>query len=340
MATSRQRKTRAPRASRASIAHRATAWQCGVAQLPGYVGGEGEPFRPVGIFWMNEDGMLIGTQVAHPDSLEDQIIISLEQVMARPLAGVPQRPSRIRVKSPGIAALLQANTVGIDIVCGPTPEVDEALRAMTEAFAADADQLTDSYLSGGADPEQVASLFDAAAGFYRAQPWRVIPDDQSLFEVTITELGIRNWIISTIGQMGQNFGLAVFQSIDYFDRFVHAATDIEGDSEPDVPAYLSINFESRGDMPPALLEEITRHRWPVADARGYPWILCIEEDALTRPVAPRDIQIAESLLRAIPPALQDRKALLAAWQRGTPWERTQTIAIFDSPVTVSLRARV
>jgi hypothetical protein len=120
MATSRQRKTRAPRASRASIAHRATAWQCGVAQLPGYVGGEGEPFRPVGIFWMNEDGMLIGSQVAHPDSLEDQIIISLEQVMARPLAGLPQRPSRIRVKSPGIAALLQANTVGIDIVCGPT----------------------------------------------------------------------------------------------------------------------------------------------------------------------------------------------------------------------------
>ena len=68
MATSRQRKTRAPRAS---TARTASAWQCGVAQLPGYVDGEGEPFRPFGIFWMNEDGMLIGTQVAHPDSLEE-----------------------------------------------------------------------------------------------------------------------------------------------------------------------------------------------------------------------------------------------------------------------------
>ena len=340
MATSRPRKTRAPRASRASIAHRAAAWQCGVAELPGYVDGEGEPFRPVGIFWMNEDGMLIGSQVAHPDSLEDQIVVSLGQVMARPLVGLPQRPSRIRVNSPGIAALLQANTVGIAIVCGPTPEVDEALRAMTEAFAADADQRTDSYLSGGADPEQVASLFDAAAGLYRAQPWRIVPDDQSLFEVTITELGVHNWIISTIGQMGQNFGLAVFQSKEDFDCFLDAGTAIEDGLEPELPASLSINFEARGDMPPALLEEIARYRWPVADARGYPWILCIEKDALRRPAAARDLQIAESLLRAIPPVLQDRKALLDAWQHGTPWARTQTIAILGSPVTVSLRARV
>ena len=55
---------------------------------------------------------------------------------------------------------------------------------MREYFARNV-ELGPSYPSHEVDAAAVASFFRAAAGLFRAKPWRVVPYDQSLFSVTI-----------------------------------------------------------------------------------------------------------------------------------------------------------
>ena len=69
-----------------------------------------------------------------------------------------------------------------------------------------------SYLASDIGEDAIASFFHAAADLFRAKPWEIVPDDESLFSVTIDSLDMREAVMSVIGQMGQ--GIAAHQGDD------------------------------------------------------------------------------------------------------------------------------
>ena len=312
-------------------------WVGGTVLMPAYVTGEGEPYRPEALFWMSNEGAIVGSTVAKPGELLPMAVASLQDAIEKPMFGLPHAPTRVRVASDELAETLRAGHPGIEIVCAPTPELDEMLEMMREKL--DEDGATEqSYLSPDIGPDAMASFFRAAAGLFRAKPWKVVPSDQSLFSVTIEKLGVRDAAMSVIGQMGQSMGLVLFSGLDDFEAYLDAADAMEHGEEPDMPPHFALNFERGADLAPVLRKEIAEHSWEVVDANAYPWLVAIDEELVARPPTAGEVTMAEAIAHALTNVMAEKKALRAAWKGGEPVSRTLSVETHQSEIEVTLGA--
>lgn len=313
-------------------------WIGGFVSMPFYITGEGEPYRPEALFWMNSNGAVLGSEVAKPGELFGLAAASLRSTMERPMVGRAHAPARVRVASPELADVLRAGHPSIDIVCAPTPELDAVLAEVCEALEESA-ETESSYLSPGIEPDAVASLFRAAAGLFRARPWRIVPNDSSLFSVTIEELGLRDAVLSVMGQMGQSLGVILFSGIDDFEAFTEAGLAMaRGQEASTIPPHLALHFERGTDLMPALLEEVAEHGWEIAGPNAYPLLTVMERDAVARAPTADELTAAEAIALALPEVLAEKLAWLTAWNGGEPVSRTVSVRTHAGVLDVTLRA--
>ncbi|MEL6338666.1 MAG: hypothetical protein AAFQ65_02035 [Myxococcota bacterium] len=61
--------------------------------MPGYVTGEGEPYRPEILFWVGPDGVILGSAVEKPGALLELASESLQRTIAQPMHGPPHAPT-------------------------------------------------------------------------------------------------------------------------------------------------------------------------------------------------------------------------------------------------------
>lgn len=144
-------------------------WIGGMAAMPAYITGEGEPYRPSGLLWLGADGEIVGFTVAKPGELLAIASDTLQSAMGEPMYGRPYRPTRVRVASTELAEALRAGHPDLDVVCAPTPELDEILAQLQEKKAEES-SAEPSSLTPEIPPDAMASFFKAAAALYRAQP--------------------------------------------------------------------------------------------------------------------------------------------------------------------------
>ncbi len=312
-------------------------WIGGIGAIPAYITGEGEPYRPETLFWMAADGAILGSKMARPGELLAMASESLQCTIEQPIYGRPHAPTRVRVASDVLADALRSGHPGIDVVCAPTPELDAMLALMREEIGEDG-TAGQSYLSPGIEPDAMASFFKAAAALFRARPWKLVPDDQCLFSVTIESLGVRDAALSVIGQMGESFGLILFSGLDDFEDFLDAVEVIEMGKEPEVPPHFALNFERGAELAPELRKEIAEHHWEVAASNAYPWLIAVEEDLVARPPTAREVTMAEAIALALTKVLAEKKLLRAAWEGGEPVSRTHSIPTHQGEIEVTLRA--
>ncbi len=312
-------------------------WVGGIVSMPAYVTDEGEPYRPEALVWMGADGPVLGFTTAKPGELLAMAAENLQSTIDEPLYGRPHAPSRVRVASSDLAEALRDGHPGIEIVCAPTPELDGMLEMIREKMDEEgAGQ--ESYLSSDIEPAAIASFFRAAAGLFRAKPWEVLPSDQSLFSVTIEQLGVRDAVISVIGQMGESMGFLLFSSLDDFEAYFIAVAGMDRGVEPEIPPHFILIFERGAELPPELRKEIARHQWEVAAAEAYPWLMAIDEDLVARPLTADEVTMAEAIAVALTNLLADHKALRTAWRRGKPISRTFSVDTHRGEIDITLRA--
>jgi hypothetical protein len=330
-----RRQTRSGRSGRSGAT--AIEWVGGTLTLPAYVTGEGEPYRPEALFWMTADGAVLGSTAVRPGELLPLASASLQSAIEQPIVGRPHAPTQVRVASAELADTLRAGYPEIEVVCAPTPELDELFALLRDTLG-DEGATGQSYLSSGIEPEAMASLFKAAAALFRARPWKVVPDDQSLFSVTIEPLGVRDAALSVIGQMGESFGFILFSGLDDFEAFLDAAEVIALGDEPELPPHFAFSYERRADLAPELRKEIVDHHWEVAAPNAYPWLVAIDGDLVGRPPTVRELAMAEAVALALTRMLDEKKSLRAAWDGGEPVSRTFPIATHQGMIEVTLRA--
>jgi hypothetical protein len=311
-------------------------WVGGIASMPAYVTGEGEPYRPETLLWMGAEGAVLGHTVGKPGELLELACKSLRNAVEQPMFGRPHAPDRVRVASPKLAEALQAGQPGLEVVCAPTPEIDAVFAAMRERVN-DGAETEQSYLPPGVGPAAVSAFFRASAALFRAKPWKTVPSDQGLFSVRIEKLGVSDAALSVIGEMGQSPGLILFSGTDDFEAYLEAADAVEHGEEPRMPPHIALNFERGAGLSAALRKEIAEHHWEVAGADAYPWLVAVDEDLVARPPTADEVTIASALALALPKAIEEEKALLAAWNGGEPVARTLVVATHAGDVEVSLR---
>jgi hypothetical protein len=309
-------------------------WVGALTSLPAYVSEEGEPYRPEALFWIGADGAVLGSTVGRPGEVLPGAGESLQTAMDQPIAGRPHRPGRVRVSSPELAEALRADHPGIDVICAPTPEVDGVLESMREQMARD-DVGELSYLGLGIPPAAMEALFAAMADLFRAEPWKRLPDDQSLFLVTIEQLGLHDGALSVMGQLGESFGLILFSDPEDFETYLDAAEALEAGGEPELPPHFVLHFERGADVAPELRREISEHHWEVAGPDAYPWLVAIDEDLVARPPTPEEVTVAEALARALTAILSDTAAPVPG-EPDVHAARTLRVATYRGEVEVTL----
>lgn len=312
-------------------------WIGGIVSMPAYVTGEGEPYRPEAFLWIGADGAILGSQVARPGESVFVAGESLQEAMDRPLIGAAHRPTRVRVASDEVARVLRGSHPGIEVVCRPTPEIDAIATDMWETMGREGPD-RQSYIPRDGDADAMRPFFKAAAALFRAKPWKVVPDDESLFSVTIEPLGVRDAAMSIIGQLGQEFGLILFRDIEGFEDYADAPDVVQLRGRGEMPPHFAMTFERGTDLAAELREEVAEHRWEVAGRNAYPWMVVVDQDLVARPPTGREVLMAETIAVALVSVLVEKKALIEAWRGARPVTRTVPVMTHQGEIEVTLSA--
>jgi len=266
-------------------------WVGGLAQIPVRI--EDEGISPEGLFWIGPHGVLLRSEMGRPGELAARVGASLRDAMERPLIGRPHRPRRLRVASAELAARIRNEHPDIDVVCAPTPEVDDAVNDLMQHLREGRRQ-RDAYLAPDAEPDAVAGFFRAAAHLYGALP-RV--RREQFFLATIDELDVH---LATVALMGHGVGargLLVFWKPEDVVTFMDAADAIGRGEAPALPPHLALTF---GEVASAeVAAEAIARGWTVEADDAFPSIQVFECGTL-RPSDAREMAILEALALALP----------------------------------------
>jgi hypothetical protein len=312
-------------------------WIGGIATMPAYIMGEGEPHRPEVLLWVDQKSLaVVGSLVDKPGTLVGRSSDHLHMVMKEPMFGPPRTPARLRVASPEMAKALRAGHPALDIVCGPTPELDEVVRSMNEMMA-ESQKGEAPFVVPDIAPEAYASFFAAAAALYRAKPWKVVPPDEVL-SVTVPGHGLDKAALTVMGHLGESFGFLLFTSAADFQQYLDAAEALERGHAPAMPAYRVLDFVRGADVAPEDRKTIASQHWPVASPQAYPRAIVVDKDMVTRPLSATELASMEAMVTGLAKLVGEKKAITAAFEGDEPCVRSYTVQTRNGDVTVIIRA--
>jgi uncharacterized protein DUF6930 len=237
---------------------------------------------------------------APPTALADFIL----QAMRQPMIGKPRRPQLIRVNSPTEAEALATTLTAVGVRL-EVPDTLVVLDTLVEEMAAEfgggvRDYRTQAARAGEPlSDEGLRELFGAAKAFYRAELWLDF-GDEVMFEI---ELQPTNGASKTLygiimGNMGQEFGMALCASLDDFRRFYEFSlqhiermeqtgkvigkgrmTKKRQQQDDEMLAKLmsvsavGLTFTPQRDVPSPLGEEAKQLRLPIANKSAFPLVM-------------------------------------------------------------------
>jgi tetratricopeptide (TPR) repeat protein len=282
-------------------------WQADVRRLPGWLEQGGELRRPWASLVTSRDEHTVLTQnliMEAPPS--EWIWKNVVDAIQRPLMGEPHRPGIVEVDTEAFHRVLQERLDSIGVRC----VVSDDLEQIDEIF-----RQLGKFLSGGkASPplvevpgvrlDDIRGFYEAAAEFYRAAPWRLIPGDTTL-KVECPKFQSHTWYGVVMGQSGLVLGLALYEDLEMLERlFTGGSSDEEMSRQA---TGLSVMFGEAFEIPIADLDAAERHRWPLVGAEAHPNPIYVNPGRSMRPPLAWELELLEGCLRAIPKFLDGGK---------------------------------
>ena len=196
------------------------SWQADVRRLPGWLEQGGELRRPwASLVTSREEHTVLTQNLTMDPPPDDWIWKNVVDAIHRPLMGEPHRPGIVEVSSETFQRLLydRLDAIGVRcVVADDLEQIDEIFRQLGK------------FLSGGkASPplvdvpgvrlDDIRSFYEAAAEFYRAAPWRLVPGDTTL-KIECQKFNTHTWYGVVMGQSGLVLGLALYEDLGMLRR--------------------------------------------------------------------------------------------------------------------------
>jgi hypothetical protein len=157
----------------------------------------------------------------------------------------------------------------------------------------------------GIKPEQVASFYRAAAGFYRRSPWRKLADETAI-KVECDRFESGPWYAVVMGQSGVTFGLALYDDLKKLEKLW--AGEMSDEDYAREMVTLSVTFDDETEILAADLDAGRSFGWEVAAPGAYPSIFRKELGLSLRPPLSWEMLLMEGCLRAIPAFVSRHRA--------------------------------
>jgi tetratricopeptide (TPR) repeat protein len=303
-------------------------WQGGVVRLPMWVDNptdpDGPPFRPSGALWVSKRTGLVHLDLPQEgeEATSDLALAVLLEFGLKWAKGLEGRPSRVEVRDAGLRDALAGPLATLDTevtLVDDLPAVREALHNL-EAHAT-GERLPGLLESPGVSVDRLRAFAGAAAAFFVARPWDHLANE----DLVIVEAADAPWNMchmSVLGQAGQQFGLAFFDSRQAFERLLDAA-----DAGRSASRAHGVTFGAIDELPFADADAWQDLTLPVAAPRAYPLPADLKRGGAMRRPDARELTFSEALLCALADTTEDEL------DAGTWQKRVQT---FDGPVELTL----
>lgn len=322
-----------------------TVWEVGLLAMPTVVSQEdGSRERPLIALVMEAGGAIRSSAVGPAGQPLELLAPAIADALHDPKAPCrPGPPRRVVVNRAELLELLPPLLPDALISRGATPQVDRAVRLMREQLGGGEDppgsDALSTYLTGDIGPEAVERFFEAAAALYQRRPWERIPSDGHTFQLTCNALAIKGWVGCVIGQMGRDYGVILFQSLQDYERYVEVGRRFEAgdrDALDAAPHHRAINFEAKAAMPPPLLKQIRRYGWPVAPGNAYPTLMLIEPPRGLRPPRRSDLHQLEAVALALVAWIEAEPQIARLWEQPVPKRRRFKVEVAGERVPVTI----
>ena len=287
------------------------SWQADVRRLPGWLEQGGELRRPwASLVTSREEHTVLTQNLTMDPPPDDWIWKNVVDAIHRPLMGEPHRPGIVEVSSEMFQRLLyeRLDAIGVRcVVADDLEQIDEIFRQLGK------------FLSGGkASPplvdvpgvrlDDIRSFYEAAAEFYRAAPWRLVPGDTTL-KIECKKFNTHTWYGVVMGQSGLVLGLALYEDLGMLRRlFTGSGNDEEMSRQA---TGLSVMYGEAFEIPIADLDAAERHGWPIVGPEAYPNAIYVNPGRSMRPPLAWELELLEGCLRAIPQFLESGESSAA-----------------------------
>jgi tetratricopeptide (TPR) repeat protein len=274
-------------------------WQADFRLTPHWIKIGGEPVRPwVVLITSRSDDLLLAHEIIEEPPSTDLLWDVLAKAMREPVVGEPHRPTELQVRPDERWDDLKPHLDEIGITVVPTEELDQLdamFRDMARHIAGDAPP--GLLEMPGIKPEQVASFYRAAAGFYRRAPWRKLGYETAI-KVECDRFESGPWYAVVMGQSGLTFGVALYDDLKTLEKLWAGEMSDEQSSRETVA--LTVTFDDETGIPVTDLDASRRFGWEVAGPEAYPSIFRKERGLSMRPPLAWELELMEGCLRAIP----------------------------------------
>lgn len=303
-------------------------WQGDIVRFPMWVehqtDPDGPPFRPTGVLWTSLRTGLVHLDLASGDepATADLALATFLEFGLKWAKGLEGRPARVEVRDPSLRDALAGPCAALDttvVLAEDLPAVREALLHLeTHATGERPPGLLES---AGMSVDRLRAFASAAAEFFVARPWdHLTNEDLLIVEGGRAPRNMRH--VSVLGQGGQQFGLAFFDSRAAFERLI-GGTDVRRSTS----RAHGVTFCEIDELPFADVDAWQDHALPVAGPHAYPLPADMKRDGPMRRPDARGLTHAEALLRALAETTEDEL------DSGTWQKRVQT---FDGPIDLTL----
>ena len=317
-------------------------WIGALVDLPSYVTGEGQPYRPTAVLWIEvETDLIVGSELVRPDEALARAVAAFETATRAPLIGKPRVPRQLRVADEALAdALGGAIRDDIEIVVGPIPEIDEAVRLMMEQLSRDGDEDAGefSYFGDSVTAEDLEWFFRCSARLYRSQPWVTIPTDE-LVGVSCELLGVTEGSLAVVGQQGESFGFTMVRSPEDVVALSEAAARHQrGEEAGAFPPSIMLSYDRADALPPSMRAEIEKYGWELAGPVAYPSAMLIDSDLVSRSLTRTELMGVTAIIEALAELVETEPDFAEVWQEGEPMTWSRRIPSPGGEVVVELSA--
>lgn len=275
-------------------------WQLDQRLLAVFIGNRGTPQRPWTVLIGDPTNrVVIAKDIGTTEPTSESLQAVVRRGMASPSSGDPRRPTEIQV-----ATVQQREDLGDWLESlGVRCVVRENLQFLDYLFTDITRHLAGEGVppgiltTPGVQPEHAAGVFDAAAEFYRAAPWRIAPADTPL-KIVSPSFESGPWYATVMGQSGMLQGLALYEDYELLKKMLTGSLS-ESESRRQHTA-LAVHFGEAFDIPPNDLQDQERLGWQIAGPEAYPTLLRVNPGMnIRRPLA-WELKLLEACLRAVP----------------------------------------
>lgn len=284
------------------VARAIGGWEADLLSVPVEI--RSEPDARPAVPLVVAGGAVLDAQVtSRPGSEIDEVAGEIARAVERAAERIGGYPAELRVRHAELVAPLRRRLAGPGVrilARRSSAGFQAAARALLAEVAGRPGlgrvTLVRAWRGWGQPEEWNARLHRAAAALYRASPWRALTNVDLLHLETRSG---RRWIAGVLGNDQQEFGLVLYSELAEFLRLSVG----DGFDEAGMRGrYLSLSFDSAGEVAREQRREQARTGWEVASPEAYP--LLIVANSVGGGLCGADAEDLVAALEAVPRYLE------------------------------------